>query len=92
MVQSGKIGKKRSFFDINEKDFIALGGSPMLAEYKGSMQQLLANIYPDFDWNFDLNKSKGLHYRKSQAMLKTMLKKIFPQEGKKTNRKKSINI
>jgi hypothetical protein len=44
---------------------------------------MLSVTYPGYNWKFDTdNKSKSPHNKKSQSVLKTVLKKMIPQSGK----------
>jgi hypothetical protein len=44
------------------------------------LHTLLSSVYPDFQWQFGY-KSKSPFYKKTQHLLKSMLKTLFPQEG-----------
>jgi hypothetical protein len=63
---------------VSTKDIRELGNVEKL---ELSLPQLLSSVYPEHNWLFDL-KSKSPFYKKTQHMLKTCLKKMFPQEGK----------
>ena len=60
-----------------KKDIRKLGGKTLLSHVP--LPQLLSLAYPDV--NFDYFKLKTAAYKKSQHVLKTMLKTLFPQEG-----------
>ena len=55
-----------------------MGGRSLLSNYGFSLSQLLSIAYPEF--NFQI-QYKSAYYKKSQAVLKTMLKSIFPKQG-----------
>jgi hypothetical protein len=82
LVQGNKKGSVQIENQVEFQDIIDLGGASFLLEHNNSLSQLLTQLYPEFRWNFNLNESKSLHYKKSQFLLKTMLKTIFPHQGK----------
>jgi hypothetical protein len=57
-----------------------LGGATLLSEQ--SLPRLLSLAYPNHNWGIFQIKSKETFYKKSQFLLKSMLKVIFPKEGK----------
>lgn len=59
-----------------KQDLIALNSPRSM-----SKEQLLILAYPEVNWQFN-NKSINVQSKKTQAILKSMLKDLFPQEGK----------
>jgi hypothetical protein len=45
------------------------------------LSQILPIAYPNFEWDFQDQKSLSGFSKKSQNLLKTALKKIFPDTG-----------
>jgi hypothetical protein len=45
------------------------------------LPQLLSVAYPDYNWEFKSQKNYGFWVKKSQYLLKTCLKSLFPKEG-----------
>ena len=76
-------GKELGVKELNDwhhiatKDIIDLGGLRLLASTSNSLPQLLTSLYPDFPWEFSV-KSKSPFHKKSQHLMKAMLKLIFP--------------
>ena len=64
------------WYKVSTKEIQRLGGS-----HDMPLAQLLTAAYPEFNWGFNL-KSKTPYYKKTQSLLKSMLKKMFPQDGK----------
>jgi hypothetical protein len=48
--------------------------------YKPAFSQFLAAAYPGYPWATHM-RTKSAFYKKSQHMLKVVLKTLFPQEG-----------
>jgi hypothetical protein len=46
-----------------------------------SLQQLLSIAYPDEKWDFKTQRSSSTFYKKSQYLLKSSIKSMFPNEG-----------
>jgi hypothetical protein len=68
-------------FDNKIKEFVAIGGFPLLSRYDNSMSRLLSQIYPDYNWISHSEKSMSPNVKKSQHLLKSTLKALFPKEG-----------
>jgi hypothetical protein len=58
---------------------IDLGGKSLLKTQNYSLRELLAIAYPEK--KIDLIKAKSSLYKKSQYLLHTMLKTMFPKDG-----------
>jgi hypothetical protein len=56
-----------------------VGGSSLLRFAGSSFSQLLTIAYPNHNWEQD----KNIFHKKTQLLLKSMLKIIFPQQGQK---------
>lgn len=70
------------YYLIDVKELYNLGGASLINTYNFS--ELLSIAYPNVDWNLDsLKHDMSPHSKKSQYLLKTYLKKMFPQEGKR---------
>jgi hypothetical protein len=65
------------YYSQNVKDLAELG-----YKYNEDLAHALSIAYPEHKWTFNLNKSKSVSQKKSQQLLKTILKSIFPKEGK----------
>jgi hypothetical protein len=79
--------RQRKKFDekvLKSQDLNSLGGRTLLRKY-GSLPRLLATVYPENDWN--VAKATNLSGKKTQFVLKLMLKELIPTEGKKFPRK-----
>jgi hypothetical protein len=61
---------------VTTKDIINLGGTSLIKEFK-TLPRLLSFAYPELT-NI---KPKTAHYNKTQAVLKNVLKKMFPKQG-----------
>jgi hypothetical protein len=69
------------WYKVSVKDIKELGGHTLLYNYDYSLAKLLTMTYPEHNWEtFDL-QSKSSFYKKSQYLLKILLKTIFPKEG-----------
>ena len=60
-----------------------MGGYVLLSQHGFSLPHCLTRLYPEGNWDVYTIKAKSLFYKRSQHLLKTMLKTIFPQEGGK---------
>jgi hypothetical protein len=75
-------GKELGLNDVNEwhtvstKHLIKLG-----VDTEVPLPQLLSTVYPEFNWDVNA-KPKTAFYKKTQYLLKGMLKIMFPQQGK----------
>ena len=68
------------YIEIYVKQVSDLGGFTLLSDYV-TLPQLLSLAYPHYDWGIFQIKSKEPLYKKSQHLLKTMLKTNFPSDG-----------
>jgi hypothetical protein len=71
----------RGWSSATTEDLEKLGGRALLEECNFSIPLILSTVYPDY--NLEETKSKTSFYRKSQYLLKSMLKRMFPKEGKR---------
>jgi hypothetical protein len=62
------------------QSIIELGGARLLQIMHFSLPRLLALVYPEFNWTSNL-KSKTSQGKKTQYLLKSMFKAMFPREG-----------
>jgi hypothetical protein len=71
---------KTSHFD-QIQDFIAIGGGYLLKKYS-SLLRLLASVYPTHDWTeYGSTSDVTAAGKKSQYLLKNVLKTMFPADG-----------
>ena len=49
------------FITLSKKKFIENGGYNLLVFYSNNMKKLLLNIYPNYQWNFELIRLKNLN-------------------------------
>jgi hypothetical protein len=60
------------------EDLIKLGGQNLLYHYHFSFPKLLSLSYPEHNWDIP---QKSKFHKKSQYVLKAMLKTMFPKEA-----------
>jgi hypothetical protein len=68
-----------------EQDLSDIGGHALLKKYKASVLRLLAQVFPEYDWasgEAAFPKLMSPSGKKSQFLLKSVLKTLFPKEGK----------
>jgi type VI protein secretion system component VasK len=84
LVQNIKSSIHSFSLKITKKDLSELGGHSLLLKYNSSMLRLLTNVYPNVTWtsyNPATQKFKSAAVKKSQYLLKSTLKELFPEEG-----------
>jgi hypothetical protein len=78
------VQETNDWLKIQHQDFCEIGGTSLLMKYRNSMSRLLTEVYPKHNWNVENSspqKSMSPSVKKSQFLLKTYLKELFPKEG-----------